>query len=388
MSAWAQVKRLKISENKVLKVVVLLSLLLMAAPAAVQNLRAVEPSKNDQGVEASNKSQIHIPSRRPTPLFEGKEGKQKTEIHFDPATHMVTVKLLVQDPNGYFIPSIRRDNFVVYENGIRQHNATVEIEHAPVTLGLLMEFGGRAQALNRLLGTEVARTGKQLLDELGQEDKVAIWKYSDKVEKVADFSQGHETLDRVFQDLGTPEFSETNFYDALIYVVEQMRSVQGRKAIVLISSGVDTFSKSKYEDALRAARESGTPIYVISLVPVLRYLIEPQGATGPLTRVDWNSADRGLQEIATMSGGRAYSPETTIDLSSMYDDMMENLRLRYVITYQSSSDLDLNSPRTVRVELIDSKTGGPLQITDESGRPIPARIVVQDNYVPSAVSGG
>jgi len=388
MSAWPRVKRVKISENEVLKVVVLLALLLMAAPAAVQNPRAGGPSKNDQGVEASNRGQIHIPSRRPTPLFEGKEGKQKTEIHFDPATHMVTVKLLVQDPNGYFIPNIRRDNFVVYENGIRQHNATVEIDHAPVALGLLIEFGGRAQALNRLLGPEIARTGQQLLDELGREDKVAIWKYSDKVEEVADSSQGHETLDRVFQDLGTPEFSETNLYDALIYVMEQVRTEQGRKAIVLISSGVDTFSKSKYEDALRAARESGTPVYVISLAPVLRYLMEAQRATGPLARVDWNSADRELQEIARVSGGRAYSPESTIDLSSIYDDMMENLRVRYVITYQSSSDLDLNSPRTVRVELVDSKTGGPLQVRDESGRTIPARVTVQDSYVPSAVSGG
>jgi len=51
------------------------------------------------------------------PLFYGKQGKQKTEIHFDPASRMITIKLLVQDPNGYFIPNIRRDNFVVYENG-------------------------------------------------------------------------------------------------------------------------------------------------------------------------------------------------------------------------------------------------------------------------------
>ena len=262
---------------------------------------------NNQAAEGPNRGQIRIPTRRPTPLFEGKEGKQKTEIHFDPVTHMVTVKLLVQDPNGYFIPNIRRDNFVVYENDIRQHNATVEIEHAPVTLGLLMEFGGRAQALSRLLGIEVARAGRQLLDELGREDKVPIWKYGDKVEKLADFSQGHETLDRVFQDLGTPEFSETNLYDALIYVVEQMRPVEGRKAIVLISSGVDTFSKAKYEEVLRAARDSDTPIYVISLAPVLRYLIEAHGATGPLARVDWSNADRELQEIARTSGGRVMS---------------------------------------------------------------------------------
>ena len=167
-----------------------------------------------------------------------------------------------------------------------------------------------------------------------------------------------------------------------------MKSVQGRKAIVLISSGVDTFSKSKYEDALRAARDSDTPIYVISLAPVLRYLIEAHGASGPLARVDWNSADRELQEIARASGGRAYSPESTIDLSSVYDDMMENLRVRYVITYRSSNDLDLNSPRSVRVELVDSKTGGPLQITDERGRTIPAHVVVQGSYVPSTASGG
>lgn len=64
--------------------------------------------------------QIRIPNRAATPLFQSKQGQQKTEIHFDPATRTVTLKLLVQDPNGYFIPNIRPENFVVYENGVRQ----------------------------------------------------------------------------------------------------------------------------------------------------------------------------------------------------------------------------------------------------------------------------
>jgi hypothetical protein len=55
--------------------------------------------------------------------------------------------MLVQDPSGYFIPNIRRENFVVYENGFRQQNATVEIEHSPVAMGILLEYGGRYQAL-------------------------------------------------------------------------------------------------------------------------------------------------------------------------------------------------------------------------------------------------
>src|SRR6476646_2198053 len=59
-------------------------------------------------------SQMRIPNRS-QPLFKGAQGAQKTEIHYDPATGTVTLKLLVQDPNGYFIPDIRRENFVVYE---------------------------------------------------------------------------------------------------------------------------------------------------------------------------------------------------------------------------------------------------------------------------------
>jgi hypothetical protein len=92
------------------------------------------------------------------------------------------MKLLVQDPNGYFIPNLRRDNFVVYENGVRQQNATVEIEHAPVSLDVLLDFGGRAPALNRLFGAEASSAARQLLDVFGREDKIAVWKYNDKVE--------------------------------------------------------------------------------------------------------------------------------------------------------------------------------------------------------------
>src|SRR5690349_18784186 len=66
------------------------------------------------------------------------QGRAKSEISFDPASGEVTVKMLVQDPNGYFIPNIRRDNFAVYENGVRQTNAMVGIEHSPVSLALLM----------------------------------------------------------------------------------------------------------------------------------------------------------------------------------------------------------------------------------------------------------
>jgi hypothetical protein len=73
-----------------------------------------------------------------------------------------------------------------------------------------------------------------------------------------------------------------------------------------------------------------------------------------------------------------------LDLAGVYDDLMENLRVRYVITYKPSADPDTNGARTVRIELIDSRTGGPLQIVDSSGRLVRSKVIVEDSYVPHA----
>ena len=379
-------KRGRTGNRGLLQLGALVALLLLAAPTAVPDLRAQRGQSERSDSETPQGKGVRIPARRSAPLFAGRPGEQKTEISFDPTSHVVTLRLLVEDPNGYFVPNLRRDNFVVYENGVPQENATVEIEHAAVSLGVLLEFGGRAPSLNRMLSLEVAQAGHQLLDELGREDKIAIWKYSDKVDTVADFSQGHETLDHVFQEFGTPAFSETNLYDALLFAIQQMRTVKGRKAIILITSGIDTFSKASFNDVVSNAQSSDAPIYIVSLAPELRALVDLHDSVGPFARTDWSKVEAQLEEIARISGGRAYSPDTTADLSIIYDDILENLRVRYVITYRSSNDQDLNSPRRIRVQLVDPQTGGPLHITDERGRVIRANVIVQGSYVPSAVS--
>ncbi len=329
--------------------------------------------------------QVQVPNR-PAALFTGEQGKQRTEIHFDPATSAVTMKLLVQDPAGYFIPDLHRDNFAVYENGIRQQNATVEIEHAPITLGIVMEHGGRFKGFNRTSSDEVLRAGQQILDELGREDKVAIWQYADSVNQVADFTTAHDRLDRFFMTSGVPDSSETNFYDALVSTSEVMKAVTGRKALIVITSGVDTFSKANYAEAVTAVRASGTPVYIINLGPDLREAAKNYANTGPYAHLDWKKAEDQLRDIARVSGGRMYAESSTINLTGVYDDLMENLRVRYVISYRSTGSASLDAKRTVRVELVDSKTNGPLEIVDANGKVIRSTVIVENSYMPNAAT--
>jgi VWFA-related protein len=345
----------------------------ISAEASTQGSPQEKPTSN---VSTS----VRIPNRADKPLFRAQQGKQKTEIHYDRATGIVTLKLLVQDPNGYFIPNIRRGNFVVYENGVRQQDVEIGVEHAPVSLALLMEHGGHHPGLNRAFCEEVSRTAHQVLNALGPDDKLAIWTYGDTMKEALEFSSDHQLIENALFELRPPGVSEINLYDALISASERMRRVSGRKAVLLMSSGVDTFSRATYEDAVKAVRDCNTPIYVISMLPTLRNDVQTHGPAEVMKAIDSRRAEKTLIAFSQVSGGRFYVPENTLDLSGMYDDVIENLKVRYVLTYKSSIHTDATSPRNVRFELVNPSTGGPLQIVDASGRMVRAKVVIQDSY--------
>jgi hypothetical protein len=102
----------------------------------------------------------------------------------------------------------------------------------------------------------------------------------------------------------------------------------------------------------------------------------------PLSKIDWSRANDQLKKLSQVSGGRAYLRETDLEVPAIYDDLMEHLRVRYVITYVSSNPASSGSARSVRVELVNSSTGAPLRIVDAAGKAITARVSVQGQYAP------
>lgn len=84
--------------------------------------------------------------------------------------------------------------------------------------------------------------------------------------------------------------------------------------------------------------------------------------------------------LAKVSGGRAYSLDSSVETPAVYDDIMENLRIRYLVTYVSSNPAALGPPRKIRVELINPKSEAPLVIRDERGKSIAAKVFVQETY--------
>jgi Ca-activated chloride channel family protein len=348
-------------------------------------VRAQESQNTDQ--QSGEESQVTVPNRSASPLYKGQQGTQKSDVMFAPLSRTVTIKFQVQDPNGYFLPNIRRDNFAVYEDGVRQRDISVDVEHAPITVGLLLEYGGRYHELNHSTGREVAEIARLFMDRLRNDDKVGIFTYSDKLQTLADFNQGRDADKTALDSLGTPLESELNFYDALLATTERVKNISGRKAIIAISTGLDTFSKASYQQMVQAAQESETTIYTIGLTRMIQREADVYGSAAPFARIDWNSAEQQLEALAKASGGRAYVPDSDLEVTAICDDLMENLRVRYVIKYVSSNTATVGPPRNIHVELIDPNTGGPLEIHDATGKIVAAKVYLQASYTPKSAAG-
>jgi hypothetical protein len=110
------------------------------------------------------------------------------------------------------------------------------------------------------------------------------------------------------QRLRIPAFSESNLFDAVTDTAERMSAIEGRKAIVLISSGVDTFSKLTFDKTRKSLQESGVPIYAIGLMQTLRELIDAYGGMGSIQRLDFLQADNQMRTFAKETGGMAFFP--------------------------------------------------------------------------------
>jgi len=325
-------------------------------------------------------AQTTVPSRPINPVFQGTQGEQRSsEIGFDPASRTVTMKLSVQELNVYFIPNLRRNNFAVFENGLPQRSVSVEVEHAPITLAVLIQAGGRSQSLNKALETQAVSLTRPLLDVLGRDDKLAIFTYDDAVHSLIGFVAAHEGWDTSLGSLKAASFSESNFYDAAVRVLDQLRSVPGRKAFLLLTTGIDTFSHATLNDVIKTAEDAQAPIYCLNLGSIAKGSVVDM-TRGPLGRINWDELSRELQRLARLSGGRAYERASLVDIATIYDDIMEHLRVRYVLTYVSSAMSE--GPRTVQVRLVNPSTGQPLSIVDANGRRVIGRVLAQGAYTP------
>jgi VWFA-related protein len=258
---------------------------------------------------------------------------------------LVSLDVGVFDSAGRPIPGLTQDDFLVYEDGQRQQLRNFGSADSPYDLLLLSDCSGSTEREWPLLREATAR----LLKYRRPQDHTMIAAFGDAVQVTRDWNAKSEReLDR-----RTGVCAGTEFYEALRWAIQKMRGVKNRKAVVVLTDGVDnsmptrtlTIGSNKvtqfveseadktFQKALRTVRDSGIPFYFVAVGTDRNFVPEVPREALESVMADLRQVRSRLEQLAAASGGSVIFPRDPEDVIPMYEKIGRELGTSYSLGY-------------------------------------------------------
>jgi len=244
---------------------------------------------------------------------------------------------------------------------------------------MVIEFSGRFQAFWTQGWYETLQASYGFLETLKPDDNVAVVAFDLRTTILSDFSPDKRKAEEAMSRLRIPGFSESNVFDALTDMADRMQNIEGRKAILYLGSGLDTFSKITFDQARRKLQEAAVPIYTISTLQVARIQAEAYGMS-PSANMTFLQADNEMRTFAKETGGMAFFPRFYGEYPTVFRQIEDSLKSQYSLAYHPTNLAHDGKFRHIKVELVNPSTNEPLRITNEKGKPIKYQVVAKAGY--------
>jgi len=297
---------------------------------------------------------------------------------------LVNVDVLVTTKSGQFVPGLRKDNFRVFEDGSPQQITNFNVSQAPVTAVLLVEFASTNYPILR--DTLVA--SYTFANTMKKEDWVAVTYYDMQPHILVDFTQDKQAAFGALNQLRIPGFAETNEFDALYDTLDRLERIEGKKYVILVSTGIDTFSKLTLDKITKKIKDTkDVTIFPVSIGWALREYCEVHGCTGyshgmaslHMSSIDYLQADNELRNFAAMTGGRAFFPRFEAEFGEIFQEIGEDIRKQYSLSYHPSNNKLDGTYRKLKVQVV-GPDGAPLKVKDQKGKDVKIEVVARDGY--------
>jgi len=299
---------------------------------------------------------------------------------------LVNVDVLVTTKDGQFIPGLKQENFRVAEDGVPQQVSHFAISQAPITAVLLTEFA----STNYFFMVDALRASYSFANVLKKDDWVAVEYYDMQPHILVDFTQDKKAIYGALNEMRIPGFSETNEFDALYDTIDRLDRVEGKKYIILVTTGIDTFSKITYDKMLKKVKDTkDITIFPISVGFLMREYCETHpsyycrmmahGMGIEVQNIDYLQADNELRTFAAMTGGRAYFPRFQGEYPELFNDIASDIRNQYTLSYSPSNTKLDGTYRKVKVQVV-APNGGPLKVKDQKGKDVKFEVVAREGY--------
>jgi VWFA-related protein len=295
---------------------------------------------------------------------------------------LVNVDVLVTTKSGQFVPNLKKDNFRLFEDGASQSISSFTQSKAPITAVLLVEYA----STNYAFMIQALQASYAFASTLQKDDWIAVAYYDMQPHILVDFTQDKKAVYGALNQLRIPGFSETNLFDALYDTLDRLDRVQGKKYIILVTTGVDTFSKLTLDKITKKIKDTkDVTIFPVSVGWIIREMYEargraaPHGMGIPVSNMDYLQADNEMRNFAAMTGGRAYFPRFEAEMPELFRDISTDIRNQYSLTYRPTNDKLDGTYRKLKVQVV-APDGGPLKVKDQKGKEQKIEVVARDGY--------
>jgi VWFA-related protein len=314
--------------------------------------------------------------RKPLPASGQEEVGEGEVVHV--STTLVSVPVSVMDRNGRYIADLSKEDFRLFENGVEQQVAYFAAVERPFTVVLMLDTS--ASTWSKL--GQIRDAAKAFVEQLRPEDQVMVVSFARGLTIKCEATTDRQKIRKAIE--GTGRGLSTHLYDAVEKLISKhLMGIQGRKAIVLFTDGVDASShNATYESSVHAVEELDALIYPIlydtygaknihgssptppttsGLPSILGRIPLPiptqgsgtggSGGTGS-TRADYDRGERYLQELADLTGGRVYEARRDLSyLRAAFSYIAEELRRQYSLGYYPRQVAQPGERRSIKVRV-------------------------------------
>ncbi len=287
-------------------------------------------------------------------VYEDKSSKTPQTVNEEETitveTNLVRIPVSVFDRNGLYIPNLQQSDFKIFENGEEQEIAYFGTTDKPFTVVLLLDTSLSTEyKIEEIQNAAIAFT-----NQLQPQDKVMVIEFDGNVNVLSEITNDRQKLHKAIRkaDFGFG----TSLYDSVDYTFRKvLNKIEGRKAIVLFTDGVDTTSKkSTYDDTVYQAQETDAMIF-----PIYYNTLPNQRRTYGVWVIRENTAEeyavgkKYLEDLAASTGGRVFRPESTPGgLTAAFEGIAEELRRQYNIGYYPQEVGKAGERKQIRVRVV------------------------------------
>jgi VWFA-related protein len=363
-----------------------------AAPLSGAQSQPQQPQQPDQatpdsGGPGADSGVIALPKKKDTtedvppsapaePKVKNPEGMSNYSLRIEVPEVTVDVGVLLEK-TGQFVPGLKPANFRVYEDGVPQKVSGFKRVEAPITALLVCEFA----ATNYRFIIDMRNAAYVFTQQLRPQDYVAMMTFDLRTQIVSDFTQDKQQLVQAINSLRIPDFNERNLFDAVYESEDRLSRIEGRKYIVLIASGRDTFSKVTLDKVLQKIKSTpDVTIFTVSTGGAERMMTEGRGGmNGAIRDMDYLQADNEMKTFARITGGMSFFPNFVGEMPDIFHSINDAIRSKYQLVYHPTNAKQDGTYRKLRVELVDDE-GMPLHMQDEKHKQLKYDIIAREGY--------